>query len=116
MRTPQGYPQARQPRGSRDHLLLESVRSYLQSVGGSASSRDVGRRLAADGLLKELKKQHSGLFHFLQRYSHEFSLQMPTEKGVLEYEVRLAVSAAPHGGGGAGERVGDASGSRPAPG
>lgn len=70
--------------------LQQSVVGYLAGQPGcQASSRDVGRHLAAQGLLATLKERHAGLFHFLQRNSQLFEVVLPEERGALEYKVHL---------------------------
>lgn len=72
-----------------DETLQSSVVEYLEASGGVASSRNVGRHLAAAGLLNHLKREHAGLFHFLQKHESAFRVVLPSEPGALEYEVRL---------------------------
>ena len=73
--------------------LQGAVVAYLESKDGSASSRDIGRYLAARGQLQELKNRYSGLFHFLQRHDRLFRIELPTESNALEYRVHLCQSA-----------------------
>ena len=76
--------------GGADADLTHSVVRLLElASGGKASSRDVGRHLAAAGLLAPLKLRYAGLFNFLQRHDDLFVLELPAERGVLEYEVQL---------------------------
>lgn len=77
-----------------DGQLVSSVVSFLESNGGMASSRNVGRHLAAQNLLQPMKRSHAGLYHFLQKHDQHFTLVLPTASGALEYEVHLAT---PHG-------------------
>lgn len=72
-----------------DQQVADTVVQYLEGCGGVASSRNVGRHLAAEGLLVALKRKHAGLFHFLQRHDNLFAVVLPSERGALEYEVRL---------------------------
>ena len=74
---------------SADTSVTDTVVRYLEGCGGVASSRNVGRHLAAEGLLFTLKQKHAGLFHFLQKHDHLFQVVLPEERGALEYEVRL---------------------------
>lgn len=89
--------------GADDEQLMRAVRSYLEAeASGVASSRNVGRHLAAEGLLNTLKARYAGLFHFLQQHSEHFRVELPTERGALEYQVFLAdgteAESAPPGG------------------
>ena len=62
------------------------------SYRGGESSRNVGRHLAARGLLTALKARYSGLFHFLQAKPETFALDLNKrgdDKSGLEYYVRL---------------------------
>ena len=72
-----------------DAQLETSVITFLRGAGGVESSRNVGRHLASEGLLTELKQRYAGLFHFLQKHEESFQLVMPAEPGVLEYQVHL---------------------------
>ena len=75
-------------------MISTQVADYLRGEGGEASSRNVGRHLAAKGLLRPLKARYAGLFHFLQQRSDVFTIELPTKKGELEYRVLLASWAA----------------------
>ena len=88
-----------------DRELVATVTAYLEGAGGSESSRNVGRHLAARGQLQQLKERHSGLFHFLQQHSDAFRLELPENRGVLEYGVHLRVQpvGASSGEGASGE-------------
>ena len=77
---------------SADTSVTDTVVRYLEGCGGVASSRNVGRHLAAEGLLFTLKQKHAGLFHFLQKHDHLFQVVLPEERGALEYEVRTRAS------------------------
>ena len=72
-----------------DRELVATVTAYLEGAGGSQSSRNVGRHLAARGQLQQLKDRYSGLFHFLQGHPAIFRLELPADRGVLEYGVHL---------------------------
>ena len=75
-----------------DSQLVSSVVAFLEANGGVASSRNVGRHLAAQNLLQPMKRSHSGLYHFLQKHDDHFTLVLPTANGALEYQVSLARS------------------------
>ena len=75
-----------------DSQLVSSVVAFLEANGGVASSRNVGRHLAARNLLQPMKRSHSGLYHFLQKHYDHFTLVLPTANGALEYQVSLARS------------------------
>ena len=70
--------------------LVGAVRDHLLQHGGVSSSRDVGRNLAAVGLLSVLKERHAGLYHFLQAHSADFRVEMRSDRssGALEYKAR----------------------------
>ena len=69
--------------------LVQTVVSYLEGRDGVASSRNVGRHLAAYGLLAALKQRYAGLFHFLQKNDELFTVVLPEERGAVEYRVHL---------------------------
>ena len=73
-----------------DELLVSSVVQFLEREGGTASSRNVGRHLAAANLLQRMKRSYAGLYHFLQKHDDRFTLVLPTGRGELEYQVHLA--------------------------
>ena len=80
------------PDAAQDAELEAAVKEFLSSNGGGESSRNVGRHLAARGLLTALKARYSGLFHFLQAKPETFALDLNKrgdDKSGLEYYVRL---------------------------
>ena len=80
------------PDAAQDAELEAAVKEFLSSNGGGESSRNVGRHLAARGLLTALKARYSGLFHFLQAKPETFALDLnkrDDDKSGLEYYVRL---------------------------
>ena len=99
----------------RDAELRSCVADFLAASGGQESSRNVGRHLAAKGLLAPLKARHAGLFHFLQQTPDLFRVELPTATGGtskaqrgLEYQVILGPPTAAAGAGAAGRDAGDA--------
>ena len=80
------------PDAAQDAELEAAVKEFLSANGGGESSRNVGRHLAARGLLTALKARYSGLFHFLQAKPETFALDLNKrgdDKSGLEYYVRL---------------------------
>ena len=70
------------------HLII-AVAAWIAVWDGVASSRNVGRHLAAYGLLAALKQRYAGLFHFLQKNDELFTVVLPEERGAVEYRVHL---------------------------
>jgi len=71
--------------------LAGAVCRHLRASGGSSSSRNVGRHLAASGKLAILKASYSGLYHFLAKRSDLFRIELPTSHRDTgnEYRVHL---------------------------